>query len=518
MADLLTAGESIATQARIRPEKTGARDSTRALTFREWNERACRLANALLATGLAKGDRVALLAYNCIEWLEIYVALAKAGLVAVPVNFRLTATEIRAIVDDCGAQGVIVQDDLVDRIDAIRNELPIPAHRFVHFGGGRTPANYQAYEAIIGAAPAMEPPIEVRPDDIWALMYTSGTTGKSKGAVRTHEGSAMISLVTDYDMGFTDKDICLLVMPLCHANSLYLSFAFASCGATCCVHDRKSFDPEEVLRALSTNRVTFTSLVPTQYIMMLGLSDAVKSRYDTGRIERLFISSAPARRDTKLAIMQFFPNSKLYEMYGSTEAGWVTILRPDEQLTKLGSIGREWSGCAPIRLLDESGDDVPDGEVGELFSRTPFTFREYWNNPAKTAEAFRGKYCSVGDMAYRDADGFYHLVDRKSNMIISGGENVYPTEVEALLAAHPAIAESAVIGVPHDKWGESVHAVIVLKFDATASEEEILAWCKERIAGYKRPRSVSFIGDDEMPRTATGKVQHRKLRERFGAG
>src|SRR5206468_2000588 len=150
---------------------------------------------------------------------------------------------------------------------------------------------------------------------------------------------------------------------------------------------------------------------------------------------------------------------------------WVTILRPDEQLTKLGSIGREWTGCGPIRLLDENGNDVPDGEVGELYSRTPFTFREYWNNPAKTAEAFRGKYCSVGDMAYRDGDGYYHLVDRKSNMIISGGENVYPTEIETLLAAHPLIQESAVIGVPHEKWGEAVHAVIVLEQGASITAE-----------------------------------------------
>jgi hypothetical protein len=209
----------------------------------------------------------------------------------------------------------------------------------------------------------------------------------------------------------------------------------------------------------------------------------VKSKYPVDSVKRLFISSAPARRDTKLAIMQFFPNSQLFEMYGSTEAGWVTILRPDEQLTKLGSIGREWTGCGSIRLLDEAGNDVPDGEVGELFSRTPFTFREYWNNPGKTTEAFRGKYCSVGDMAYRDTDGFYYLVDRKSNMIISGGENVYPTEIETLLAAHPLIHESAVIGVPHDKWGEAVHAVIVLKPGASITGDEILAGARSASPG-----------------------------------
>src|SRR6185436_17940848 len=179
------------------------------------------------------------------------------------------------------------------------------------FGGERTLPGYRGYEAMIADAPPIEPGIDVRPDDVWALMYTSGTTGKSKGAVRTHEGSALISLVTDYDMGFTAADNCLLVMPMCHANSLYVSFAFACCGAACHVHDRKSFDPEEVLRTLSAQSITFTSLVPTQYIMLLGLPEAVKSRYPVDSVKRLFISSAPARRDTKLAIMKFFPNSQL---------------------------------------------------------------------------------------------------------------------------------------------------------------------------------------------------------------
>ena len=515
MAALLTAGALIATHARIRPDKIGARDSRRSLTFREWNRRACRLANALLETGLTKGDRVVVLAYNCVEWMEIYVALAKAGLVAVPVNFRLTALEIQAIIEDCEAAAVIVQDALVERIDAIRGALSIAARRFVHFGAEATPSGYQGYETLIADSADHETGVDVRADDIWALMYTSGTTGKSKGAVRTHEGSALIALVTDLDLGFGESDRGLLVMPMCHANSLYVSFSFAQCGATCVIHDRKSFDAEEVLRTMSEQQVTFTSLVPTQYIMILGLPDAVKAKYSTDCVRKLFISSAPARRDTKLAIMAFFRNSQLYEMYGSTEAGWVTLLRPDEQLTKLGSIGREWTGTGPVRLLDEEGRDVPDGEVGELYSRTPFCFREYWNNPAKTKEAFRGEWCSVGDMAYRDADGYYYLVDRKSNMIISGGENVYPTEIETLLAAHPKIRESAVIGVPHEKWGESVHAVIVLNDGETATEAEILDWCKDRIAGYKRPRSVSFIRDDEMPRTATGKLQHKKLRDRF---
>ena len=206
--------------------------------------------------------------------------------------------------------------------------------------------------------------------------------------MRSHEGSSLIALATALEMGFTRDDVALLVMPMCHANSLYFSHTFVQLGATCVVDDRRSFDAEAVLATLAQERVTFTSLVPTHYVMLLGLPAAVRARHDLRAVKRLMISSAPARRDTKLAIMEFFPNSQLYELYGSTEAGWVTLLRPHEQFDRLGSVGREWLGSGPIKLLDPEGREVPDGEVGELFSRTPYVFDGYWNNPAKTAEAF----------------------------------------------------------------------------------------------------------------------------------
>jgi acyl-CoA synthetase (AMP-forming)/AMP-acid ligase II len=514
---VLNVGQIVAAHARLTPDKTGARDSKRALTFAQWNERADRFANALLGLGLAKGDRVALLAYNCVEWLEFYVALAKAGLVAVPVNFRLTPPEIEYIVSDCEARAIIVQDALVGSVETVRESVrSIAGDAWVHFGSGRPPGGWSGYEALIDVAPAREPAVHVAPLDTWALMYTSGTTGRPKGAIRNHQGSALISLVTALDMELTRNDTALLVMPMCHANSLYFSFTFTYLGATCVVDDRASFDPEGLLAAMAEQRITFTSLVPTHYIMMLSLPPDTKARYDVSSMRKLMISSAPARRDTKLAILDHFRNSQLYELYGSTEAGWVTLLRPDQQLTKLGSVGREWTGSGPVRLLDAEGNDVPDGAVGELFSRTPYTFDGYWRNPEKTAESLRPDgYCSVGDLAMRDADGFIHLVDRKSNMIISGGENVYPSEVEEVVGRCPGVKDVAVIGVPHDKWGEAVHAVIVPHAGAALTEDVVLGFCRDRIAGYKRPRSVTFIGDEDMPRTATGKVVHRRLRERF---
>jgi acyl-CoA synthetase (AMP-forming)/AMP-acid ligase II len=320
---------------------------------------------------------------------------------------------------------------------------------------------------------------------------------------------------TDVEMGFGRDDTALLVMPMCHANSLYFAGAFAYCGASTVVYSRKSIDPEHLLRILAEAGASFTSLVPTHYIMMEALPAAVRARYDVARVRKLLVSSAPARRETKLAIMEMFRNSGLYELYGSTEAGWVTMLHPGEQFTKLGSVGRECAGTGPIRLLDPDGNDVAGGEVGELYSNTPYVFDGYWKLPDKTKEAFRGDYCSVGDMARREADGFYYLVDRKANMIISGGENVYPSEVESLLGSHETVKDVAVIGLPDAKWGERVHAVIVLRDGAAVAETEIIEWCRDKIAGYKRPRSVSFIADDEMPRTATGKILHRALRTRM---
>jgi acyl-CoA synthetase (AMP-forming)/AMP-acid ligase II len=513
MSRLLTVPDVVAAQARLQPNKVGARDSQRALTYRQWNERANRLANGFRGLGLAPGDRVAFLAYNCVEWLEIYVGLAKAGLVAVPINFRLVGAEIEYIVQHAGARAFIVQDALVERVEAIRDNLDIPSSRWVHLGGAAAPAGWLSYESLVERAAASEPGVVIRPEDPWAMMYTSGTTGRPKGAVRSHAASALLSLTTAVDLAFSPDDTALLVMPLFHANSLFFLATFSYLGATCVVDDSPSFDPERLLRTFAEQRITFTSLVPTHYIMTLALPEATRRAYDVSRVTRLLISSAPARRDTKIAIMEAFPNSQLFEMYGSTEAGWVTVLRPHEQFTKLGSVGRELVGTGPVRLLDPSGQDVPDGEVGELYSRTPYVFSGYWNDPERTTQAFRGEWCSVGDLARRDEDGFYHLVDRKSNMIISGGENVYPSEVEGVLGAHPDVQDVAVIGVPHETWGEAVHAVVVPRPGASPSEADLIQWCRERMAGYKRPRSVAFVADAAMPRTATGKILHRVLRD-----
>ncbi len=512
MSQLAHIGDVLGMYSRMFPDKIGARDLERAMTFREWNNRSCRLANALSGIGLSKGDRICILAYNCVEWMEIYAATAMAGLVAVPINFRLVGPEIEYIVKNCDAKALIVQNELLHAVEAVRANLPIPTDNFIIFGGSRRFGGYLAYEELIAKASDGRPHVTVTADDPWTLMYTSGTTGQPKGAIRSHKGSAMLSLVTEVEMSLTRRDSALLVMPMCHANSLYFFGAFAYCGAACTIYSRKSFDPEHFVRTLAEGGTTFTSLVPTHYIMALGLPVSVRDRYNVDAVTKLMISSAPARGDTKLAIMDYFRNSGLFELYGSTEAGWVTMLQPDEQLSKLGSVGRECVGSLPVRLLDSDGNDVPDGGVGELYSCNAYTFDGYWKLPEKTKEAFRGDYCTVGDLARRDEDGYIYLVDRKSNMIISGGENIYPSEVETLLGAHPKVKDVAVVGVADAKWGERVHAVIIPRDGQTPTQEEIIDWCKNRIAGHKRPRSISFIREGEMPRTATGKILHRILR------
>ncbi|MGB7182130.1 MAG: AMP-binding protein [Burkholderiaceae bacterium] len=528
MNHLLTISDAIATHARLNPEKTGARDSRRALTFAQWDDRATKLARALLATGLQPGDRVAVLATNCLEWMEIYVGLARAALVAVPINFRLAANEIHYIVKDSEAAAIIAGAGFRTVIDGLRERFTIGPGRYLLIDDSRFDG-WVAYETLFCAVlpkPGMVNTLPaVSPEQTCALMYTSGTTGRPKGAIRNHAGSTLIALATALEMGFTRDDTALLVMPLCHANSLYFGNTFMHLGATIVIDDHPSFDPEALLAALSEHGVTFTSLVPTHFTMVLALPEAVRARYNVSRVGRLMISSAPARENLKIAILNYFNNGKLYELYGSTEAGWVTLLRPDEQLDKLGSVGREWSGSGAIRLFDEHGNEVADGQIGELYSRTSYVFDGYWKNPEKTAESFRGQWCSVGDMARRDADGYIWLVDRKSNMIISGGENIYPSEVEAVLSKHEIVRDVAVIGVPDDKWGESVLAVVSLHSEKNSKGEwenpasdalaaQLTAWCREHLSGYKCPRRVVFVNEDEMPRTATGKIQHRLLRER----
>jgi len=501
------------------PDKLGWEDKQKAYTFSEWNERACRLANGLKDMGVGHRDTVAVLCYNRGEWMDIYAGCAKGGQITVPVMFRLAAPDIEYIVNHSECKGMIVEAPFVNLINGIRDRLPIPRDGYIYLGDGPVPEGYVGYEDLLAKSSPREPDHMVDSADAWTVMYTSGTTGRPKGVIRTHESYLAQYFLNDINMGVRPTDKVMLVMPMCHVNSIFYSFAYTLVSGAVFVYNMVSFDPEDLLRTIDQYKITFTSLVPTHYIMMLALPDHVKARFDVSAIRQLLISSAPARKDLKLAIMDHFKNAELWEAYGSTEGGLVTLLRPEEQFKKLGSIGREIWGTDRIRILDEEGKEVPDGEVGELFYRTPMLFKEYLKEPEKTKLAFRDGWSSAGDMVKRDPEGYYELVDRKANMIITGGENVYPSEVEGAVGAHAAIKDIAVIGIPDEKWGESIKAVAVLHDShepSEALEKELLEWTRGKLAGYKRPKSIDFIKDEDMPRTPTGKILHRVLRERYG--
>jgi len=514
MVPWLNLGDMVRVNAAKWPDKTAFLEAARRLTFSEFNRRVNRLANALLGLGLQKGDKVAVLLENCIEICELYVACAKTGLVIVPINFRLTGKEVQYIVNNSDACAVVVHDEFVPTVDEVKSLLGSVEHFYVV--GEAAKHGYESYEEFLAAGRSDEPGGEVLSSDTWILLYTSGTTGTPKGVIRSHESYVAFYLINEVDFKYEDDEICLNIMPLCHVNSTFFSFAFTYMGAAVYVHPARGFDPVKVLEIIQRERITFISLIPTHYNLILAVPEDVRSKYDVSSIRKLLCSSAPARSETKKGIMNFFRGADLYEGYGSTEAGIVTVLKPHEQLTKLGSIGRESLGTDIIKILDEAKRPVERGEVGELYSRGPMLFDEYYKMPEKTGDAFAGEWFSAGDMARQDEDGYYYLVDRKHNLIITGGEHVYPSEVEEIISRHPDVFDVAVIGLPDDKWGEAVTAVVIPGSGRNPVESDIIEFCRDKMAAYKKPKRVILIAAEDMPRTATGKILHRYLRKRFG--
>lgn len=514
MTHWLNLGQALKVNAKKFPNQIALKDRDRAFTYPETNRRVNRLAHSLLSLGLRKGAKVAVLMENSVEIVEIYLATAKTGLVIVPINFRLIGSDVEYIVNNSDAEAIIVHGEFTPCVDEIKPALKnIRPDRYIVVGQERE--GYRGYEALMREAPECEPEADVRPEDSWILMYTSGTTGKPKGVIRSHASHIAFYLINAVDFGFNEHDICLNIMPLCHINSTYFTFTFTYIGGTAYIHPARGFKAEQVLEIIEREKITFISLIPTHYSLILNVSEEARKR-DVSSIRKLLCSSAPARKDMKLAIMRFFPGVELYEAYGSTEAGIVTVLKPEYQMKKLGSIGFESLGTDWVKILDEDGNEAGVGEIGELYSRGPMLFDGYYKMPEKTAQSFRGEWFSAGDMARRDEDGFFEIVDRKDNLIITGGEHVYPSEVEKVIGSHPGVLDVAIVGLPHETWGEVVTAFVIPQdLHAPPTEEEIVIFCKDKMAGYKRPRAVRFISQEEMPRTGSGKVLHRMLRERY---
>jgi acyl-CoA synthetase (AMP-forming)/AMP-acid ligase II len=511
-ANWLNLGQIFPVNARKYPKNIAFMDRERSFTFPEANRRINRLAHALLALGLKKGDKFSCLLENCIEICELYMAAAKIGVVINPVNFRLAPADVAFIVDNADSDAFFVHDQFAEVVDGIRDQLPQVKH---YVGVGQPREGYASYEELLAAESEDEPDARVEPRDTWILLYTSGTTGKPKGVVRSHESYVAFYLINGCDFHFGPGDMVLTAMPLCHVNTTFFSFSVTYLGGGNYIHPAIGFDAREILGIIDRAQITFISMIPTHHHLILNIPEAERAAIDVSSLSKLLCSSAPARVEQKQGILDYFAGVKLFEGYGSTEAGIVTTLMPEDQLTRPGSIGKESAGTDFVRILDEQGNDAPVGQIGELYSRGPMMFDEYYKLPEATAESFCGEYFSAGDMARRDEEGYFYLVDRKNNMIITGGEHVFPSEVEAVICKHAAVFDAAVIGVSHPKWTEAVKAVVILKEGKSATAEEIAEFTKQHLARFKCPKSVEFVSQDEMPRTATGKILHRILRERY---
>ncbi len=516
----LNIGEIITVNASKYPNKLALKDRKQQLTFNELNERTNKLANGFLKSGISKGDKVAILSNNSIEFMEVYIAAAKGGFIIVPLNFRLHPNEISFILTNCDAKYLIVESRFREATEEIwqrSNELGYDNIERVLISDNPV-KNWTHYEDIVELGENNYPPIKVNPEDTWVILYTSGTTGSPKGAVRSHRSYIAFFLINGAEFSFTPQDYGMILMPLSHVNSTFYSFVFTYLGAPVYIHIEYNFNPEDVLRIIDREKITFTSMIPTHYNLILNLPEDVKKIYDLSSMRALLTSSAPATKQMKLNVMELFNQTHLFEAYGSTEAGLVTILRPEDQMDKLGSIGKECIGTDCIQILDEQGNPAQLGEIGELYSRGPQMFDEYYKLSGKTKDSFKGEFFSAGDMAKKDKDGFYYIVDRKANMIITGGEHVFPSEVEKIIATHPYVVECAVIGLQDYKWGEEVTAVCVLKEKMAPSSEitkTIRQFCEDKLTRFKIPKKVICINSEEIPRTGSGKVIHRILRERF---
>jgi fatty-acyl-CoA synthase/long-chain acyl-CoA synthetase len=477
--------------------------------YADLEERANRLANAMLGLGIAPGDRVIWCGPNSPDVVAVGHAARKIAATAVPLNYRFTPDEAAYVVDNCDAVFAWVDADQAALFAEIRERCP--KLRNVAIFGGPPLAGQVDGEALrdASAAPPRKPELEPR-----TMIYTSGTTGHPKGAVRSGLGDPdQVRALTGF-IGYRPDDVYLSTGPLYHSGPggfMGLAFAF---GQTVVL--QRKFDAEDWLRLLERYRVTSTFSAPTPIRLVCNLPDDVKQRYDRGSMRVMIANAAPWSFALKQQYVADFPPESLWEVYGSTELGVDTILRPEDQLRKPGSCGKPAPGVEVV-LFDDEGQVVTKPHVpGELYVRSKNVIHTYHKAHDKYEADTRGDHHTVGDVAYFDEDGFYYICDRKKDMIISGGMNIYPAEVEAALDLHPDVHDAAVFGIPSEEWGEAVHAVIVVRPGAKLDGSAVLAHARAQLAGYKIPRSISFA--DELPRTGSGKILKRVLREPFWKG
>ena len=491
---------SLLTQAAlVFPERAAIVCGETQSSYTEYNGRCNRLANALASLGLRPGDHVGLLMYNCPEMLEAMFACFKAGFGAVPINFRLHPKEFAFIIDHSEARAVIVSPEFDASIAEIRGRIPKVEHIITVSPG--PPGELQAYDDLLAGASEQFTDVNRSPDDIAWIFYTSGTTGQSKGAMVGNFGT---------------DEVDLHAAPLSHGSGLYALPNIAR-AATNIISD-KSFDAEKILQIIETRQVTNFFAAPT---MIKRLIDCPAfERYDLGSLRAVMYGGAPMLVDDLTNAMKKL-GPCLVQLYGQGEAPMtITYLSHEdhvldgtpEQMKRLGSAGYARTGVE-VGVVDAHDTLLPPGQMGEIVTRSDLVMKGYWNNPQATAETLRNGWLHTGDVGYLDERGYLFLMDRSKDMIISGGENIYPREIEEAIIQHPAVREVAVIGIPDAEWGEAIKAVVALVPGVSATEEELIDFCKEQIASYKKPKSIDFI--DELPKNNYGKIVKRELRDRY---
>jgi acyl-CoA synthetase (AMP-forming)/AMP-acid ligase II len=487
--------------AQASPDKVALIHGDRRWTFAEHNARSNALARGIKGIGISPGDKGVWIGPNHEKIVLWGHAARKAQLISVPLSYRFTAEEMEYVLTNSDATIVFCDPDYLTTLKSIN----APNVREI--------VDYERGEEMI-AANAGDPLEELENAESLgsSMIYTSGTTGKPKGALRSGNDPNMVAILVQ-EIRYAPDDVHITTGPLYHSGPLGFSGLTHALGGTIVILPR--FDAEEWLRLVDQHKVTATFTAPTQLKRIVNLPEEVRSRYDTSSLRSVIANAAPVPFALKKQWIETFGEGHLFEVYGSTELGVDTIIKPEDQLRKPGSCGTTWGGIE-IRLIREDGTDAPVGEPGVMWIRSGGIFDEYYKAPDKTEETKLEddpSWRTVGDIAYRDDEGFFYVCDRKSDMIISGGMNIYPAEIEAVLHSHPAVMDAGVFGTPNEEWGEQVHAVVQLKEGATATADELEALCREHLAGYKVPRSFEFR--DRLPRTESGKLSKRKLRDEY---
>jgi fatty-acyl-CoA synthase len=466
-------------------------------TFAELEERTNRLAGALAERGVKAGDHVAILMYNRIEFVEAFLGCQKLGACAVPVNFRLVPEELEYVLADSRAVGLVADPQLAELVAGATLGFRLLVG--------------EPYEDALAAASPDDLGVLVDDDQLALLMYTSGTTGRPKGAMLTHQNLVMNTMNWIHELGAAATDVWLSGLPLFHIGGLNGVLPFLQLGSTSVITASTGFDPLHSVELLGEHEVTMCFFVPTQWQEICSRPEVAD--LDTSRLRVAMWGASSSPLSTLELLARTFPSVQIVSAFGQTEmSSNTTFLKGEDSVRKMGSVGHP-AVNVEVRVVDPDGNDVARGEVGEIVYRGPTVMRGYFGKEEATAEAFAGGWFHSGDLVYEDEEGFLYVVDRLKDMLISGGENVYPAEVERVLLDHPAVAEAAVVGVSHPRWVETPLAVVVLAPGAHTDEPALIEHCRERLAGYKKPSAVVFM--ESLPRNAAGKVLKRNLRERY---